>query len=229
MSKNTKEAAEITLAERVEGSLNGFLGRNKKLLVIVCAVVVVALVAFGIFSAVNQNKLKDQFNQIDLLEASYADLQVLDTADESYQATYDALVSDLTALADAGNKYPSLKANYLLGMVSFEKKEFQKALDAFLAVYSASNGNYLGSLSLTNAAVCAEELGNDTLALEYYTKVIDEFGLTAAESPKALFGQARLQEKSGNRELAKATFQQLADQFPSSEFSKLAINRLALL
>jgi TolA-binding protein len=72
-------------------------------------------------------------------------------------------------------------------------------------------------------------MNNDALALEYYTKLIDEYGNNVAESPKALFGQARLQEKSGNTELAKATFQQLADQFPSSEFAKLARNKLVLL
>ena len=72
-------------------------------------------------------------------------------------------------------------------------------------------------------------MGSDTLALEYYTRIIDEYGFTAAESPKALFGQARLQQKMGNLELAKATFQQLADQFPNSEFAKLATNSLAVL
>ena len=59
--------------------------------------------------------------------------------------------------------------------------------------------------------------------------LIDEYGNNAAESPKALFGQARLQEKAGNIDLAKATFQQLADQFPSSEFAKLAKNKLVIL
>jgi TolA-binding protein len=209
--------------------LNRFLGKNKKALIIVAIVVIVGLAILGIVFSVNQKNLQTQFNEIDLLEASYVELQAMGSDDEAYQETYDELVSGLTELAGKGNKYPNLKAEYLLGMVAFQDKEYQKAVDSFISVYTEANGTYLGSLALANAAAAAEELGNDSLALEYYTKIIDEFGFTAAESPKALFGQARLQEKAGNTELAKATFQQLADQFPTSEYAKLAINRLALL
>ncbi|MDD3058814.1 MAG: tetratricopeptide repeat protein [Sphaerochaeta sp.] len=229
MSKNNKDSAEITLTERIEGSLNNFLAKNKMIVIIIAAVIIVALITLGIVSSVNQKNLQAQFDQVDQLEKSYAELQAMGSDDAAYQAKYDELLAGLQDLSGKGKKYPSLKAEYLLGMVAFEKEEYQKALDSFVSVYSKATDNYLGSLSLTNAAVSAEELENDTLALEYYTKVIDEFGMTAAEAPKALFAQARLQEKSGNMELAKATFQQLADAFPTSEFAKLATNRLALL
>ena len=229
MSKNKKEAADLTLAERIEHSLNGFIVRYKKLLIIILAVVIVGLITLGIVSSVNQKNLQEQFNQIDELMASYAQLQMADIEDASYQSSYDALVTSLTDLSAKGKKYPNLKAEYMLGMLSFEKEAYQNAMQAFLSVYSNAKGSYLGSLSLTNAAVAAEELGNNTLALEYYTKVLDEFGFSAAEAPKALFAQARLQEQAGNIELARATFRQLADQFPNSEFARLATNRLALL
>jgi tetratricopeptide (TPR) repeat protein len=229
MSKNSKDTAGLTLAERIEGSLNGFFGRNKKTLIVVAIIVVVGLATLGIVLSVSQNNLQEQFNEIDQLEASYVELQAMGSDNEAYQETYDELVASLTDLAGKGSKYPSQKAEYLLGMIAFQDEAYQKAIDSFLSVYSNADGSYLGSLALANAAAAAEELGNDSLALEYYTKIIDEFGFTAAESPKALFGQARLQEKSGNTELAKATFQQLADQFPTSEFAKLAINRVALL
>ncbi|MGH0054396.1 MAG: tetratricopeptide repeat protein [Sphaerochaetaceae bacterium] len=229
MSKNKKDAAEITLAERIERSLNRFLGNNRKLLLIVVIVIIVGLATLGIVLSVRQNNLQEQFDQIDQLEDSYTAFQALGSDDESYLETYDELVAGLTELSDKGSNYPNLKAEYLLGMIAFQTEEYQKAVDNFISVYSEADGSYLGSLSLTNAAVAAEELGNDSLALEYYTKIIDEFGFNAAESPKALFGQARLQEKEGNIELARATFQQLADQFPTSEYAKLATNRLALL
>ncbi|MFA7128006.1 MAG: tetratricopeptide repeat protein, partial [Sphaerochaeta sp.] len=180
-------------------------------------------------SGVSKSNLNKQFDLIDQLETTYSEIQAMDSEEEGYQAKYDDLLAQLTDLASKNDKYPALKAEYVLGMISFEKKEYQKAVDSFLAVHAKAEGNYLGSLSLSNAAASAEELGNDSLALEYYTQLIDEFGFTAAESPKALFGQGRLQEKSNNLDLAKATFQQLADQFPSSEYAKLAINRLALL
>ncbi|MDD3903789.1 MAG: tetratricopeptide repeat protein [Sphaerochaeta sp.] len=229
MSDNKKDAAEFTLAERVENSLNAFLTKNKKVAIIVVIVIVVGLVALAVVSGVSKSNLNKQFDLIDQLETTYSEIQAMDSEEEGYQAKYDDLLAQLTDLASKNDKYPALKAEYVLGMISFEKKEYQKAVDSFLAVHAKAEGNYLGSLSLSNAAASAEELGNDSLALEYYTQLIDEFGFTAAESPKALFGQGRLQEKSNNLDLAKATFQQLADQFPSSEYAKLAINRLALL
>ena len=229
MIDKKKVEKELTLAERMEVSLDSLLSRNKKIFLIVIIVLVVALIGLAIGTSVSKSTLNKQFNLIDELEATYAEVQAMDSEDALYQAKYDKLLAQLQDLAGKKANYPALKSEYLLGMVAFEKEEYQKALDSFYSVYGKSKETYMGSLSLSNAAAAAEELQNTTLALEYYTKLIDEFGFSAAEAPKALFAQARLQESGGNVELAKATFQQLADQFPSSEFGKLAQNRLALL
>lgn len=224
-----KVDTELSFAEHMEGMLNSVLSKNKKVLVIVLIVIVVALIGLGIGSSVSKSTLNKQFNLIDELESTYSEIQAMDSEAADYQAKYDEFLAQLKDLAGKKANYPALKAEYLLGMVAFEKEEYQKALDSFFSVYGKSKETYMGSLSLSNAAAAAEELDNTALALEYYTKLIDEFGFSVAEAPKALFAQARLQEKGGNLELAKATFQQLADQFPSSEFGKLAQNRLALL
>jgi len=229
MIDKKKVETELTLAERLESALNSMLGKNKKVLLIVLIVIIVSLIGLGIVSSVSKSNLNKQFNLIDELEATYAEIQGMDSEATDYQAKSDELLAQLQDLAGKNANYPALKAEYLLGMVAFEKEEYQKALDSFFSVYGKSKDTYMGSLSLSNAAAAAEELENPTLALEYYTKLIDEFGFSAAEAPKALFAQARLQEAGGNIELAKATFQQLADQFPGSEFGKLAQNRLALL
>lgn len=229
MIDKKKVEPKISIAERLEGSLNSMLGKNKKVLLIALIVIVVALIGLGIGTSVAKSNLNKQFNLIDELEDSYATLQGMDSEAADYQAKYDDLLAQLQDLASKGAKYPALKAEYVLGMIAFEKEEYQKALDSFYSVYGKSKETYMGSLSLSNAGAAAEELDNTALALEYYTKLIDEFGFSAAEAPKALFAQARLQENGGNVELAKATFQQLADQFPGSEFGKLAQNKLALL
>ena len=229
MINKKKVDAELSIAERLEGSLNSMLSKNKKALLIALIVVVVALIGLGIGTSVSKSNLNKQFNLIDELEATYAEIQAMDSEAADYQTKNDELISQLQDLAGKKANYPALKAEYLLGMIAFEKEEYQNALDSFFSVYEKSKDTYMGSLALSNAAATAEELDNTSLALEYYTKLIDEFGFSAAEAPKALFAQARLQENGGNVELAKATFQQLADQFPTSEFGKLAQNRLALL
>ncbi len=229
MIDKKKVDTELTLAERLERSLNSMLGKNKKYFLIALLIIVLALIGIGIGTSVSKSNLNKQFNLIDELEATYAEIQAMDSEAADYQTKYDELLAQLQDLAGKNANYPALKAEYLLGMVAFEKKEYQKALDSFFSVYGKADGTYMGSLALSNAAAAAEELKDTNLALEYYTKLIDEFGFSAAEAPKALFAQGRLQENGGNLELAKATFQQLADQFPTSEFGKLAQNRLALL
>ncbi len=229
MIDKKKVDTELTLAERLERSLNSMLGKNKKYFLIALLIIVLALIGLGIGTSVSKSNLNKQFNLIDELEATYAEIQAMDSEAADYQTKYDELLAQLQDLAGKNANYPALKAEYLLGMVAFEKKEYQKALDSFFSVYGKADGTYMSSLALSNAAAAAEELKDTDLALEYYTKLIDEFGFSAAEAPKALFAQGRLQENGGNLELAKATFQQLADQFPNSEFGKLAQNRLALL
>lgn len=218
--KNKKDEVELTSSEKMEGKLNSFLSRNRMLLIIICAVIVAALIVFIIVDNVSASNTEKQFDKIDQLETTYSELNAADATSEGYQAKVDDLKAQLQDFAK-GKKYPSLKAQYLLATMAFNEKDYQTALDGYDAVYQNAKGSYLGSLALTNAAVAAEEKGDDAKALEYYTKVWDEFGVSAAEAPKALFNQARLQQKS-DATLAKATYQQLIDQFPQSEYAKLA-------
>lgn len=229
MSDTKKDKEQLTGAQKVEGALNHFLSKYLKAGIVVLLVLVLALIALGIGTSVSKKRQEAQFNLIDQLQSSYQELAVMDSEDAAYQGAYNALVGDLTGLAAKSKKYPGLKASYILGMMAYEREDYQGALDTFKQVYDGSKQTYLGSLALANAAASAENLGSDALALEYWTRIIDEYGFSAAESPKALFGQARLQQKMGNLDLAKATFQQLADQFPASEFAKLATNSLAAL
>jgi len=229
MNDNKKDMDQLTGAQRIELALNRFLANHLKVAVIILVVIVIGLIGLGIGTSVSRKKTQAQFDQIDQLQQQYRELAYLDSEEDGYQAQYDSLIADLTVLADKSKKYPGQKAIYLLGLAAYEHEEFQSALDYFIKSAEAGKQTYLGSLSLANAAASAENLGNDTLALEYWTRIIDEYGFGAAESPKALFGQARLQLKAGNTDLAKATLQQLADQFPTSEFSKLAANSLVTL
>ncbi|MFA7127812.1 MAG: hypothetical protein WC136_01430, partial [Sphaerochaeta sp.] len=64
MSDNKKDAAEFTLAERVENSLNAFLTKNKKVAIIVVIVIVVGLVALAVVSGVSKSNLNKQFDLI---------------------------------------------------------------------------------------------------------------------------------------------------------------------
>ncbi len=230
MSKKKEVLESNTVAEKTARGISNFLGTYQKVIIVVCIAVVLGLVILGICLGVNNSNTNKRFVELDNLTTEYSTMQSADPASAEYQSQLDQIIVDAQELvAKGGKKYPGVRAQYLLGEVYFGQKNYQAAMDEFLGAYAKMPKTYLGSLSLFNAAASAENLGNDALAMEYYQRVWDEYGETAAESPKALFGVARLYEKQGNIELAKATFQQLADQFAASEYGKLAVNKLIFL
>lgn len=189
------------------------------------ALIVVVIVLWITLSVSAKSKAANQL-KIDQLQAQYDSLLYSEETD--FAATAE-LEQSLLELSKKGSSYPAVKALYLLGLISYDQEDYETARTYFVESSQKGKGTYLASLSLLNAAVASEQLGDDSLALEYYQSVYDQYGESAAEAPKALFGVARLYEKEGNRELAQAVFQQLADEFPGSEYAKLAQVRLVTL
>jgi TolA-binding protein len=216
---------------KLVGTFSSFLGTNKKLLSIVGIVLLLGLVGLWIGLSVADSNADKRQLLIDGLQENYSTWVALaDKTTAEAKASAETLVSGLQALASkGGSRYPELKAGYLLAMVNYTNGDYAKALDGFLKVAANGKDSYFGPLSLTNAAVASEQLGDKAKALEYYQRVYDTYGKETPEAPKALFNVARLQEANNNVALAKAVLQQLADEFPSSEYAKLAKSRLVVL
>lgn len=224
MSKKDKQETElrgVTATEQVEFKLNSFLTRNRAVLIIIGCVIVLALIIMLVANSIHSRQLTRRFDELDQAQTRYSELVAMDESSDEYKTGMDALKQTLQGL-DKGKDYPALKARYLLAGISFEEKDYDDAESKYLSIYEQAKDTYLAPLALINAAVAAEEKGDDDAALGYYSQVWDEYGEDAPESPKALFNQARLQGKKGENDLAKATFQQLIDQFPTSEYGRLA-------
>ena len=208
----------------VENKLSTFLNNNLKTIGIVSVVIIVVVIIIAVVNGISNNTKNKNFDALDKAQTQYT--TVISSPDsESYDTDLAQAVTDLETLENADG-YVGYKATYLLGINAYNAEDFQVALNYFLEVKESAKNTYLGSLSLSNAAVCAEQLGQDAKAIEYCQELIDTYSNDAAESPKAMFTLARLYEKQGNSDLAQGQFQQLADQFPNSEYGKLAQNSL---
>lgn len=212
-------------------TFSSFLGTYKKLLIIIGIVLLLGLVGLWIGLSVADSNAEKKQLLIDGLEKDYTTWVALaDKTTVEAKASAETLRSGLQALASkGGSKYPELKAGYLLAMVDYTNEDFAAALEGFLTVAADGKDSYFGPLSLINAAVASEQSGDKAKALEYYQRVYDSYGKETPEAPKALFNVARLQEANNNAALAKAVLQQLADEFPNSEYAKLAKSRLVVL
>jgi tetratricopeptide (TPR) repeat protein len=214
--KNLSTEKTLSTEEKMIGSVSTFFEKNKLILIVICAVIVVGILAAIIaVNAVNSAKDKAQI-KIAKLEQQYAEVLASDAQD------WTALTADLQAMVK-GSSYASVKSQYLLGLVYYQQQNYTEASDAFMKAYDLNKSIYLAPLSLANAAACAEEGGDSAKALELYNQIYNDYP-ESGTAAKALFNVARMYYQQGNTQLAQATFAQVADYYPNSEYGKLAQN-----
>ncbi|MDC7246305.1 MAG: tetratricopeptide repeat protein [Sphaerochaetaceae bacterium] len=222
---------EPSFQNKVENSVASFVKRNTKAIIITGVALLVILVGLWIGLSVSSSNRSSLQESIDTLGEQYTEwVSMEDLSSEEAADALAVLKEDLTDLAGrTGSSYATVKANYLLGLIETRLESYETALDYFLTAAEKGKDSYLSPLSLFNAAVTSEKLGDTLKALEYYQRVYDDTQGQAAESARALFNVGRLYEESGDIELAEAVLQQLADEYPNSEYAKLAQSRLVIL
>ncbi len=225
------ENKEVSLQYRVEHTLSSFIHKNKIILIITGIALIAIFVGLWIGISVSNKNAETHMARIDEITEQYTTWAALEdvTSAEAIELS-NTLKTDLQKFATMKNtSYPSVKGSYLLGMIAFKEGDFETAKSEFLSASEKGKETYLAPLSLFNVAVTSEHLNDTTGALEYYQRVYDLSNGDAAQSAKALFNVARLHETNNDIELAKAVFQQLKDEYPNSEYGKLASSKLVLL
>lgn len=222
---SNKQKTDETQNEMLESRLSTAISNNKKIIIGICVAIIVVLAILSVVHVVSENNTKKAVNTLATAQTELSTAYAADSTADDYQANIDAAIAKIEAL-ETEKGYVGLKSTYLVALNNYNNKNYEDALSSFLDLAEKAKGTYLGSLALNNAIVCEEQLGNDAKTIEYCQQLLDEYGNEAAESPKAMFTLARVYEKQGNTELAKSQFQQLSDQFPNSEYGKLAKNSL---
>ncbi len=221
------EKKEVSFQNRVEDRLALFFRKNKNILIISGAAIVLALVILIIVLSVGESRTVANQQRIDELSAQYDEWSV---STEESPALPENLVADLTEVAGTKKSaYPALEAEYLLALISADQGNWSEAASHLETVAENGEDTYFASLAQFNLGVVSEENGDDASALAYYQQVYDASNGKAAESARALLSVARLHEAAGDTALASAVLQQLADEYPESEYAKLALSHLVLL
>ena len=222
---------EVSFQHKVENNLSDFVSRNRMILIIIGIALLVILIGLWIGISVSTNNAEANMGRIDELGKQYETWAAMEdmTSTEAVELA-STLKNNLQEFATLKNKsYPSVKASYLLGLIAFKEGSYDEAKNQFLASLEKGKDSYFASLSLFNLAVTSEQLNDSKAALDYYQQVYDTTNGNAAQSAKALFNVGRLHEANNDTDLAKAVFQQLSDEYPNSEYAKLAASKLVLL
>lgn len=209
-----KKTTELSTEERISDKIASFVQKYKDSIIAFCVLIVLLIVVVVIaVSATTKSREKAQY-RIDELQQRYDAFEGTLTSDE-----YEQFKKDLEKQIK-GKRYPSVKAAYLLGLTQYDMGKYDEAVESFEKCYKLNSDIYLSPLALVNAGASAENAGNLDKAIELYTMVL-EFEESGA-APKAAFNLGRIYMQQGKSDLAKSNFQLLADNYPYSEYTKLA-------
>ena len=217
---------KLSTEEKLQKKISEFAVKNSKGIFIAVIALIVAVFAIVIVTTSVSNSREKALVKVEELADKYV---ALDKESETFASDVETFVSDCTELV-RGKRYPSVKAQYLIGLAYYDSEDFAKAYDAFMACYNLNEKIHLAELALINAAACAESNGDVDKALELYEKIsVDYADSESAVVPKALFNAGRIYMQKGSTELAKTTFEQLTVSYSLSEYAKLAKNILNVL
>ena len=206
-----------------------FLDKNKKVLSIIFLSLLVVLILLGVASEINKTR-----NIKATVEAESAEdifQKWTSEADEEVKTKLETELLDKIALIQ--KKYKAtyairraylIEANYL-----FEKKEWEKSEAIYIKIAEKYSKTSFAPLSLMKAAVSAENNKNIDQAINYYNLLIEKYRTNSVEIPRAIFNLGRLYESKKNTEEALKAYKILEDDFSTSNWTKLAIDRIIYL
>jgi tetratricopeptide (TPR) repeat protein len=201
MERNKIEKSVIT------DKMTGFIQKNRKLIFTFMTVIVVLLAGCVVFFTVNDNIRKKSILKAEELEERFNDL-IDKIDDESSASDLQNFLDELKFFARGKSGYAPAKAWSLAAKIYSEKKEWERAEEAWVAAAKAGARTYLGPISLFNAAACAEEQNKKERAVELY-KECAASPVSFPQAPRAQMSVGRLYEELGNTQAAIEAYRQI--------------------
>jgi tetratricopeptide (TPR) repeat protein len=203
-----------------------------RLLIILAVIAGAALVSVLVLFYIDGQKnarLDDATLRLEKIEELHANYLV--ESDEAAKATIFTNLQ--TAIGEISTVYQGTyyqqKGEYLLANIAYEKKDYVLAEEQFLKAVEILPKNYLAAIGLFNAAVCAENSQKLDIAIQYLERIVNEFGKTSPEVPRALMNIGRIHEDKSDFINANAAYTRIVDEYSSSDWTKIARDRIIYL
>lgn len=225
---STKAAQEIQAEKKSATVLvSEFLIKNRKVIIVSLSVILVAFLAFIAVTAISERRSDELIGKVETLQADWNELRGGEDKDAT-TAKEDEIISTLKDLADKNKgSVAGARAYMTVAEVYYQRKDWKSAKDAWLSAASAGSKSYVVGLCYVNAAVCADELGNQDEAVTLFTKAseLDNFSM----KPRALFNIGRIEEQRSQKEAALEAYEKLVGAYPDDTWSLLAKSRIIAL
>lgn len=186
---------------------------------------ILAIVAVGVVSSMNEKAVKAGLTEVDKITDEYATLKFSETTDTAKE---DELIAKAQAVADKnGPVVVKVRANILVAEIQYGRKNYEAARAAWLAAAEADKKSYTFGLCNYQCGICSDELGDYDDAVAYLNAAAESEDF--ADVPRALFNIGRIEESRGNYEKAAETYKKLFADYPSDQWATLAKSRLISL
>ena len=205
-----------------------FLSNNWRALLVIAVIIVVLVIGGGIYTLVHQNRVENSAVAAEQVQSLYADWQAAE-GEEKDEIAQQLVSAGEEAIDNFSGMYAAARSHLVLGRMAYDQEIFEKALEHFNALADSQPKSYLAPVSLMYAATAHEETEEYENAIAAYQRVRENYFDTFPEVPHALFSIGRLYEKIDNKDAAMQAYNEVIDDFSSSNWTNLARDRIIYL
>ena len=214
--------------KKIIARISAFLARHGKALVIVLILAAVALITLFVTLTVRSNRIEASLIAVEQLQSDYYDWQGLGPDEQT--AGYPDLHAEAEALvADYPRVYAASRALLIDAEALFALERYQESAGQYAALADRFPESYMAPIGLIGAAVASENAGDTDRALQYFTRVVDDYGDTSHDAARALFSIGRIHETRDEIADAEHYYNQLIQDYPTSTWTDLARTRIISL
>ena len=210
-------------------ALSQFLTKYRTVFIVLLIVIIVGLVAFAVAREVINRRAEASAVIVEDLQRDYQEW--LTAVDEDRKESLEQRCRE--QIQDILDRYPrnyaAQRAFMVLGGMEFELENWTEAEKSFKSLYDRFPESYLGAVALWNLSVVYERTEAPEAALESLETLESGFRDTYPDMPHVLFNLGRMEESFGDREGALERYNDLVDNFPRSNWTKLARDRIIFL
>ncbi len=205
-----------------------FIANNRVPFMVIAAVVVVLVIGVGIYTYVHQKRVEQSAVAAEQMQSLFSDWQAGEEEQKSDLAEEIAATGKETIDKFSG-MYAVARARLVLGRLAYAQEDYSEAIEHFTTLADSQPKSYLAPVALMHAAASQEKSGEFESSIATYQRVREKYSDSFPEVAYALFSIGRLYEQIENRDAALQAYNEVVDDFSSSNWTNLARDRIIYL
>ena len=219
------QSEQAPVESKITEKLSRFIISIRVFLYVLLGVLALGLLAYFIFTEISTNRREDASILAEKVSEVFSEWSSEEEEEKKKQLEEKILSETEIILKAYPRQYAAQRALFIRGAFFFEKEEWQKAYGEYERLFTGFSKSYLAEEALFRAAICKEELNSLDEAMELYSRFTEEYK-ASPRTAHAYFSLGRLNETKEEYEKAKESYNTLKLDYPSSNWTNLAINRI---